>query len=106
MPPDDELRLRNVTHRKRHLRRMTPAMRAQQREEHARNWRWSEQTSANESVSRPFTYLNWNHKEPNNGRGREHCMQMTWIFNWAWNDVDCLADTACFVCQRSVLNEP
>ena len=114
MSPEDEQRLRNGTLRKRHMRRMTHKMPKQQPSEHllltehAMDWHWLDDVSSgnDSALTRPFTYQNWNHMEPNNGKGGEHCMQMLWIFNWAWNDADCHAEKACFVCQKDPARLP
>jgi len=53
---------------------------------------------------RPLSYNNWNHNEPNNGNGDEHCMHMLWVFNWAWNDARCNYDNACYICEAKVRN--
>ncbi|KAK2155690.1 hypothetical protein LSH36_233g02010, partial [Paralvinella palmiformis] len=56
------------------------------------DWRWVANNNA-------LSYSNWNHNEPNNGRGDEHCMQMLWVFNWAWNDAKCNYNNACYICE-------
>ena len=59
---------------------------------HDGQWRWVGKKT-------PLSYTNWNHNEPNNGNGDEHCMHMLWVFGWMWNDARCNYDSACFICE-------
>lgn len=57
-------------------------------------WRWL-------STGETLAYHNWNIGEPNNGSHDEHCLNLMWVFNWAWNDARCNADNACYICETS-----
>lgn len=61
-------------------------------------WRWVQDNTL-------VTYANWNHNEPNNGSGDEHCAMMLWVFNWSWNDARCKYDNACYICQTTMQEE-
>ena len=39
------------------------------------DWRWT-------ATKHPITYTNWNHGEPNNGAGHEHCLQVHMSIIW------------------------
>lgn len=58
-------------------------------------WRWA-------ATRNLLSYTHWNHNEPNNGNGDEHCAVMLWVFNWVWNDARCKYDRACYVCEMTL----
>ncbi|XP_054457403.1 ladderlectin-like [Anoplopoma fimbria] len=46
-----------------------------------KQWFWTDGT--------PFRYMNWCDREPNNSRGRQHCLQVNHGAEKCWDDVEC-----------------
>uniref|UniRef100_A0A3P9MPP6 C-type lectin domain-containing protein n=1 Tax=Oryzias latipes TaxID=8090 RepID=A0A3P9MPP6_ORYLA len=44
-------------------------------------WFWSDGSK--------YQYTNWCPKEPNNGRGQQHCLQMSYTKKRCWDDLEC-----------------
>lgn len=57
------------------------------------NFKWS-------SNGRPFTYANWNIKNPSNSNGSENCVEVLGDieFNGQWNDNNC-SEQFYFICE-------
>ncbi|XP_048251360.1 perlucin-like [Haliotis rufescens] len=54
---------------------------------------------------RPMVYSNWSPHQPDNYKGREHCLEMRRSYsNYLWNDVPCYAfnGKSHFICEKEV----
>ncbi|KAK6024186.1 lectin C-type domain protein [Ostertagia ostertagi] len=59
----------------------------------SRAWSWTDGS--------PVDYTRWDHKQPDNWYGREHCTQ---VFRTgrprSWNDAECSLKLNGFICKR------
>ncbi|XP_023804655.1 ladderlectin-like [Oryzias latipes] len=55
-------------------------------------WFWSDGSK--------YQYTNWCPKEPNNGRGQQHCLQMSYTKKRCWDDLEC-RERRPFICAMS-----
>ncbi|XP_048251689.1 perlucin-like [Haliotis rufescens] len=53
---------------------------------------------------RPMVYSNWSPRQPDNYKGREHCLEMRRSYSYyLWNDAPCHAySTSHFICEKEI----
>ncbi|XP_060078036.1 perlucin-like [Ylistrum balloti] len=57
------------------------------------------------STGERIGFTDWGPKEPNNQKGKEHCLTINGFLDYRWNDDNC-ANEFNWICERSVVVQP